>query len=230
MIHPIKKASISDQVFQQMKRMIFDHEWTPGSKLPSEGELCGLFDVSRVTVRNAMHKLSALGLIETRLGDGSYVKQLDECTNLNNLIPVAYLGENVASVEEFRREIESGTAAIAAQKATEEDIRELRQMLKKLSSLQNNLDALPRADLEFHYMIARISRNSLIIRTYEIMSDIYSEHLEHLVKSMGGEIGVYYHQKIVDAIEAHDAEKARAFMFEHITRNQEFLETGKKTL
>lgn len=230
MIQPIKKVSISDQVFFQMKQLIIEREWLPGSKLPSEGELSTMFEVSRVTVRNALHKLSALELIETQLGDGSYVRQIDEGMSLNSLIPVAYLETNVSSVLEFRREIESGTCAITAQKATEEDVKELRKALEKMLFLQNDLEALSVADQQFHYMIAKFSRNNLILKTYEIINDIYTAHMQDLVKSMGGEIGVYYHEKIVDAIEAHDSIKAREYMFKHITKNQEFIETGKATL
>ena len=103
-------------------------------------------------------------------------------------------------------------------------------MLKKMLSLQDDLEALSLVDLEFHYMIAKISRNSLIIKTYEIVNEIYAAHMKDLVKHMGGEVGVYFHRKIVDAIEAHDADKARACMFEHINKNKEFLETGTVTL
>ena len=72
-IQKISRASIGDQVYQQMKDQIVNGEWKAGDRLPSENELAEQFGVSRVTVRGALQKLAALGLIETKLGDGSYV-------------------------------------------------------------------------------------------------------------------------------------------------------------
>lgn len=223
MIKPIKKTNISEEVFLQMKQLIIDREWKSGDKLPSEVELCKLFGVSRVTVRNALQRLAALDLIKTRPGDGAYVKMVDDTASFNRLVPIAYFEENIDIILEFRREIESGTCAIAVEKADENDIKELRTLLKQMEGLQDDLEQLAIADLDFHYKIAQISRNPLIIKTYEIIADIYNSHMKHMVKKMGGEYGMYYHKKIVDAIEARDAEKARDYMREHIDKNQDFI-------
>lgn len=223
MIKPIKKVNISEEVFLQMKQLILDRDWKSGDKLPSEGELCKLFDVSRVTVRNALQKLVALDLIETRLGDGSYVKMIDDTASFNRLVPTVYFEENLDSILEFRREIESGTCAIAACRANENDIQELRNILKTMENLQDDLEQLALADLDFHYKIAQISRNALIIKTYEIISDVYRSHMKGMVKKMGGEIGIFYHKKIVDSIEAGDCDRARSYMYDHIMENQKFI-------
>lgn len=223
MIKPIKKTNISEEVFLQMKQLIIDRKWKLGDKLPSESELCKLFDVSRVTVRNALQRLAALDLIKTRPGDGAYIKMVDDTASFNRLVPIAYFEENIDIILEFRREIESGTCAIAVEKADENDIKELRTLLKQMEGLQDDLEQLAIADLDFHYKIAQISRNPLIIKTYEIIADIYNSHMKHMVKKMGGEYGMYYHKKIVDAIEARDAEKARDYMREHIDKNQDFI-------
>ncbi len=222
-IERIEHVSLSSQVLEQMKEMIRSHEWPPASKLPSESELSVLFGVSRVTIRNALHRLVGLGLIETRFGDGSYVARIDESSGLNNLIPVVYLEENIESILEFRREFESGACAIAAGRAEPEDIADLRGMLAIMLTLQNDRSKLADADLKFHYRIAAITRNSLIIKTYEIISEVYAAHMKKVVQSMGGEAGCYYHAMIVDALEAGDVDKARKFMYEHIASNEKFL-------
>jgi GntR family transcriptional repressor for pyruvate dehydrogenase complex len=223
MIKPVTKINISEEVFLQMKQLIIEREWKSGDKLPSEIELCKNFDVSRATVRNALQKLVALDLIETRLGEGSYVKMVDDIAIFNRLMPIAYFEESFDTILEFRREIESGTCAIAVEKADERDISELRMMLKQMEDLQDDLEKLAIADLDFHYKIAQISRNALIIKTYEIIADIYSSHMKRIVKNMGGEIGMLYHKKIVDDIEAGDVDKARNDMRKHIEMNQDFV-------
>jgi len=218
-----KKARVSDQVFRDMKQMIFERKWEPGSRLPSEQAMCELFGVSRVTVRNALLRLKALDLIETYLGDGSYVKKLDSVARINGLIPAAYLEEDFESILEFRMEVESGACALAARKATKKDVAQLRRLLKKMLSLQDDLEALSLMDLEFHYTIAQISRNNLLIKTYEVVGDIYARHMKRMVNSMGGDLGVYYHERIVTAIENRDPVAAREIMSEHIYKNLEFI-------
>lgn len=230
MIKPIKRTNISEEVFLQMKQLILNREWKSGDKLPSENELCKLFNVSRVTVRNALQRLAVLDLIKTRPGDGAYVKMADNTASFNSLVPTAYFEENIDIILEFRREIESSTCAIAVEKADEEDIKELRKMLKQMEGLQDDLEQLATVDLEFHYKIAQISRNALIIKTYEIITDIYSAHMKRMVRNMGGEYGMFYHKKIVDAIEARDADKARSYMREHIDKNQDFIKENKNLL
>lgn len=223
MIKPIKKINVSEEVFLQMKDLILDRIWKPGDKLPSEHEMCELFDVSRGTIRNSLQKLATLELIETRIGEGSFVKKPDNAVIFNRLVPTAYFEDDMEAVLEFRREIEAGTCAIAATKANESDIKELRLMLTDMENLQEELDKLYVADLKFHYKIAQISRNPLIIKTYEIMADVYSSHMKRIVNKMGGSYGMFYHKKIVDAIELGDVDNARKYMRKHINENEEFI-------
>ena len=221
-----KPSSVSDMVFEAMKKGIVSQEWKPGTRLPSEKALCEKFGVSRVTIRNALQRLGAIGLTETFLGDGTYVRQPGIISNINTLIPTIYLEDDFESILEFRSVVESGACAIAAQKATLKDVENLKRLLKKMLSLQDNMEALAAAEMEFHYEIAKISRNNLFIKTYEIISDVYTRHMMRMVSTMGGDLGMYYHDKIVQAIEKRDPESAREIMSEHINKNIEFLQKG----
>lgn len=217
-----KKVGVGKQVFQQMKQEIIEQKWEPGIRLPSEQDLCKKYGVSRVTIRDALLRLNTLGLTETFLGDGTYVKKPDASSNINNLIPIMYLEHDLDSILEFRKVVESGACAIAAQKAVKKDITHLKRLLKKMIALQNDLGALAMVDLEFHFAIAQISGNNLFIKTYEIISDVYACHMTSVVNAMGGDLGLHYHEKIVQAIENRDPEAARDIMYEHICKNAEF--------
>ena len=219
-----KRISVSEHVFQDIKGKIIENQWQAGFKLPSEKALCDSFGVSRVSVRNALLRLSALGLIETFIGDGSYVKKIDSGTNINNLIPTLYFEKDIMRILEFRKELESGACALAAEKATKNDLTALRRLLKRMQTLQIDRLALAEADQEFHYIIAQITRNSLFIKTYEVFAEVYEKHMKHIVGAMGGDLGLYYHSKIVESIANGDAENARKFMYEHISKNQEFVQ------
>ncbi|AEE95686.1 FadR/GntR family transcriptional regulator [Mahella australiensis] len=221
-IQPIKKANVSEQVYEQLKKQLLNGEWKQGDKIPSENELAEAFNVSRITVRHAIQKLTALGLIETRVGEGSFVREVKPGVYMNAIIPLAYLGENsTLEVLEFRYVVESESVGLAAERATQEDIAELKEILKNMEDVKEDAQLFAEADLRFHFKIAQITRNSLIIETYNILNDILETAMNDIVKRLGFEIGIYYHTKLLEAIEHHDSEHAKKIMKEHVNKTIE---------
>lgn len=224
-IKPIKRVNVGEQVLLQLKKMLIDGEWAPGSKIPSENELAELFEVSRITVRQALQKLNALGLIETRLGDGSYVRNLDIGDSMNALIPVMYLGDQSdAQVFEFRQIIETGCTKLAVNRATKKDIEELKIILAEMVRCKDNSDikGFSKADLKFHFKIAQITRNALFIKTNSILQDVLEQSMDTVIDKMGFENGIYYHQQIIRAFENRNEEEAVKMMNAHIEKNYEY--------
>ena len=84
--HQLKRKSISDQIFDILKEKIISNQWKPGDKIPSETELAASFGVSRLSARTAIQRLSALGLVEIRVGDGTYIKDYP----LDNLLTASF--------------------------------------------------------------------------------------------------------------------------------------------
>ncbi|GKH34389.1 FadR family transcriptional regulator [Muricomes sp. OA1] len=224
-IKPIKRVNVGEQVLLQLKKMLIDGEWAPGSKIPSENELAELFEVSRITVRQALQKLNALGLIETRLGDGSYVRNLDIGDSMNALIPVMYLGDQSdAQVFEFRQIIETGCTKLAVNRATKKDIEELKIILAEMVGCKDKSDikGFSKADLKFHFKIAQITRNALFIKTNSILQDVLEQSMDTVIDKMGFENGIYYHQQIIKAFENRNEEEAVKMMNAHIEKNYEY--------
>jgi DNA-binding FadR family transcriptional regulator len=125
-IQAIKKIRVGDQVHEQLVNQLLRGAWKPGARLPSENGLALMFGVSRVTVRQALQKMVAQGLVETRQGDGTFVRNYASALSMNKVVPAAVLSENsLMDALEFRRIIEAPTAALAVKKATDGDIREL---------------------------------------------------------------------------------------------------------
>lgn len=216
-IHQINRTSISEQVFIQLKEQIIRGEWKQGDKLPSENDLAIAMGVSRVTVRQAIQKLSTLGLVETKLGEGTFIKKLILGVCMNNMIPVAYLNENsLFEVLEFRKVIESTTAELTAQKADDHDIETLENILHRMQTHKDDMLKFSQADFEFHFELAKITKNSLIIETYSILSDLLRMALERIVNYRGNAQGLFYHKLLLDAIKEHDPEKCRQVMTDHL--------------
>lgn len=124
-------ATLVEQVYNQLLKMIIRRELKPGDRLPSEMVLCDQMGVSRNTLRAALNKLDALGFTVSRQGGGTYVKEVDSDVYLNFFVP-ALLTHNVNLLEvmQFRKGIEVEAARLAAANATDEDIAELSELLE----------------------------------------------------------------------------------------------------
>lgn len=224
-ITPIKKVNAVEEVFDQMQSLLIDGTWKPGEKLPSENELSQTFAVSRMTIRQAMQKLKALGLIETRTGSGSFVREMrpDDC--MQDLIPLMFIGDNSQlQVFQFREMIESESVRIATPLLTAEALKTLehicRQMRKDAEA--DDSDAFSEHDLLFHTTLVKLSGNPLIIRAYQILAQVLEESMRSVIHAMKYSYGLDYHNRILEAMRKGDAELAEKLTREHIRQNYSY--------
>ncbi len=178
--------------------------------------------VSRVSIREGLQMLVTLGLLETRHGEGTFVKEFTGDVYLNGLFPVLALGKTgLLHVLEYRRIMEKGTAAIAAEKADEETIRGLEACYAAMEECKNDITAFAIADLDFHLHLAEATGNPLIIKVNDIIRSILTVSMENIVSALGVKDGLTYHKKIIDAVRAHDSALAERLMEEHVVRTIE---------
>jgi GntR family transcriptional repressor for pyruvate dehydrogenase complex len=219
-------VNISEQVFKQLKDMLIHGVWKQGEKLPSENELAEQFNVSRITVRQAIQKLGVLGLIETRLGEGSFVKTIEPSDSMNALIPSLYLREQSNSsmyeIQEFREIVEIESTRLAAEKATQEDIEELKVIYQCMEKCKDNLKQFAKEDFNFHFKIGLITKNNLLVKTYTILWEVLQTSMTGIIEKVGNKAGLYYHLELIKAFERNDADKASEVMREHLRKNKEF--------
>lgn len=216
-IKPIRRTSISDQVSMQIKQLILDKDWKPGERIPSETELAELFGVSRVSVREALLKLNAIGLLESRFSGGNYVREVGADIYLNAIIPAAYVSSNsLLELLEFRQVMEATQAGLAARKAKPEDVARLEEIHKDMVKNAGNLEAFSEADLRFHIELARITQNSLLVACMELIRDVLGENMQKLVAQRGYESGINDHRQILAAIRENDERRAIQVMDDHV--------------
>lgn len=216
-VKPIQRVSISDQVCEQIKEMILDNTLKPGQKIPSETELAESFGVSRVSIREALLKLTAIGLLESRFSGGTYVKEVGADIYMNAILPAAYVGENsILEVLEFRQVMEAKQAGLAARKATAEDVERLEQLIVNMEKEAGNLEAFAEADLRFHVELAQITHNSLLIACMHMIQEVLGKSMVKLVKVRGFDSGIRDHKKILEAVRSNDERRAMELMDEHI--------------
>lgn len=225
-IKPIERVNVSEQVYKQLEDMLIKDTLKQGEKLPSENELAEQFNVSRITVRQAIQKLSVLGLIETRLGEGSFVKTLEPSNSMNALIPSVYLREysksSMYEIQEFREIVEIESTRLAAEKATKQDIEELKATYKLMKNCNNDLKQFAKEDFNFHFKIGLITKNGLLIQTYRILKEILEISMTGIIEEMGCKDGLHYHSEIIKAFEQNDGDKAAELIREHIRKNKEY--------
>jgi GntR family transcriptional repressor for pyruvate dehydrogenase complex len=227
-IKPIKPKRISDQVFDQIRELIYRGKLKPGEKLMTERELAQAMNVSRTTIRDAIQRLVAMGLIVQKQGQGTFVKTIDE--NLENPLVKAMETQD-ASLEdllEVRMGLECNAAALAAKRADETDITALKQSIAEMEAEVNSGRLGTEADTAFHMAIAYAAKNPLHIL---IMRNFY----DYLFRGIGENLASLYeepeniqeilrqHRNILSTIKARDPYKAYTVMSEHIQFVLDFL-------
>lgn len=217
-IRPIKKVSIGEQICDQIMELLVDGTWEIGEKIPSENQLAEAFGVSRITVREALLRLSALGLLETRFGSGTYVKEVTPTTLVNSIMPSVYIDSNsMLEVLEYRQVFEVKTAGLAARKATDEGIKELERIYADMVRNQDSLTDFAESDLEFHLALSTMTNNSMLIATMNVIKSALSVAMQQIIEYRGNDGGLADHAKLIESIRAHDEEETMRLMEEHIS-------------
>jgi GntR family transcriptional repressor for pyruvate dehydrogenase complex len=232
----IKKTTLSDQVCKIIKDKIRDGEWPEGTKIPSENELAESFGINRLTVRNALQKLNAMGLVETRAGEGTFVKQFDLLEYMNLISGLITSPEMLKGVMEFRKCVEIECGRLAIQKADGMDIDELEQACIRFEAVvrdqkkafTEHIDDIINADLDFHHQICRMSKNSLFTLAYTaaretifqyIKSVLFSRYVNYsivLKRDIVSFVALENHRRIVESIKTKDFEMYKKTYIEMI--------------
>jgi GntR family transcriptional repressor for pyruvate dehydrogenase complex len=221
---PVRRRRVRDQVFEQLQEQVVRGAWKPGEKLPSENELALSLGVSRVSIREGLQKLSAFGLLETRHGEGTFVREATPELYFNSLFPLLVLEQtSIFHVLEYRRHIETGAVTLAVERATDEDIEELERILLSMKERAHEPELFYRADLDFHIAVAKAAKNPIFIKVNSIIKNTLSASMSGIVQALGPRDGLFYHRKILDALKARDTAEAVRFMDEHIVKTVERL-------
>lgn len=215
----VRRAGVRDQVFEQLRDRIIDRTWPPGAKIPSENALAEALGVSRVSIREALHMLVSLGLLETRHGGGTRVRKYTGEIHLNSLFPLLALDHlNILHILEYRKIVEKGIVSLTVKRATSADIEELERTLQTMKDHRNDPHLFAEADLNFHLLLAKATGNPIISKVNAVITDILKISMYGIVESLGTRDGLYYHRRILDAIKHRNGAMAEDFMQEHVDR------------
>ena len=153
-LKPIKPKRISDQVFDQLKELIFRGEMKPGQKIMPERELSEALNVSRTSVRDAISKLVVMGLLEQRQGQGTFVRSMDSIQNNPLAVAIDAQDATLEDLLEVRMGLECNAASLAAQRAVDSDIQFLERSIADMHKEVASGELGTEADVSFHMAIA----------------------------------------------------------------------------
>ena len=216
-IEKINTKTITSQVYDNIKQLIIDGVWKAGDKIPSENILCKEFGVARVSIRSALQYLNAQGYIETKRGDGSYVKHFEVGEHIKNVISMLKITKKEAlDLIEYRKLVEPNMMPLVVDMANNDDIAELEKIHSNmLENLQDD-NKFAQYDVDFHYYLAKITDNSILYNINIITSDIFMRSMKTNILIMDRKDGLKSHKKIIDAVKNKNKELASKEMFNHI--------------
>jgi GntR family transcriptional repressor for pyruvate dehydrogenase complex len=212
------------QLAEQFERAILSGELAPGELLPSERELSARMGVSRSVVREALGRLTSLGLVRSVHGSGTRVEAAG-----TRQVTVGY--QRLLSRPDCRPEdlsavrlpLETAIAAAAATRRTEEQLDRLDRTQKVLGNPRRSLEAHVKADLEFHSILAEATGNPLFQVVLAPIQELLIQSRWQTLDRYGADLACRHHAKILKAVRAGDPAAAEQAMREHIEANTQHL-------
>lgn len=226
----IARTSVRDQTLEQLKNFIVSGELGPGARLPSERALSEALGVGRYSVREALKILEAVGLVESRPGDGTFlVTRTGEQFGRILGMGLAAWGGAIIEILDAREMIEVEAARAAADRANEQDLAHILHEVERMRAAEVNRD-IPgylAADMEFHRRIAQASHNAIIWQFVSNLADLLEEVLQEAkfdempAQAEGGAT----HHDVYLALARRDRQAAATLMGRHIQFSAEVWQT-----
>jgi len=220
-LRAVKRRRIHEDIVAQIRRHVVDGRLQPGDRLPSERVLSVRFRVSRPSVREAIRTLESMGLVQILSGDGTYV-----ASNLDVVLSAwrsatPQKKDALRDAFEARKIIEPEIAALAASRATGSEISRMEAVLVRQARQVASGHTGMESDTAFHSLLARSTKNQLLLKLNESIVDGLRETRERSLHAPGRPArSLAGHRTILDAIRARNPGRARRAMLRHLQEIQ----------
>ena len=215
----VKRISLVDDVVNIFLKDVEDGVYTYGDKLPSQKELANRYEVSLIVIREALIKLSAVGIISFHQGKGTYLNKSEAGSfaqsefsslifhNINNLLEIV----------EARQLIESETSSLAAQRRTNNNLIEIEKTIDGMKRSLNDNENFARWDVDFHIAVAAASKNQALQKMTTLLIDSYRSEISKFFQVPGViERILTEHESIYYQILNRNSKKASLIMRNHL--------------
>lgn len=214
----LQKNTVGAQAVESIKTLIVSGVLKPGEALPAERDLAAMLGISRPTLREAIGALSAMNVLDSRHGDGTFVTSLEPSLLLEPINFLLRIDETaILHLFEVRRVLEVGAARLAAPRITEAEVNELAKLVESARLSLGQPMRYLQYDYDIHTLIIKSTCNPLYISIYESISQLSIKSRKRTASiSTTREQAHEDHIAIVDALRSHDGEKAACVMQAHL--------------
>ena len=218
-IHSVKRRRLYEEIVQQFHALIRQGALKHGDRLPSERELSEQFKVSRSSVREAIRSLELQGLVVSRRGSGTFINTENLAAALDLVAANLNVGEAaLQDVFEMRHLMEPHIAALAAQRATADEVDAMREILEEQQREIDLGGTGVESDTAFHFALASATHNSALVKVVSAIEDILQMSRDRSLQEPGRpQRSLASHCQILDMVEVGDVTGARHAMDHHLT-------------
>lgn len=203
---------------EKLLSLILSGEWKAGDRIHPERELSQELGVGRASLREALKALELIGMVESRVGDGTFV--CERFMFLSRPLLWAIVGDKMTEIDELvesRTVLECEIAGFAASRATAEDIAAIERQLNQMKAGVGDANVLLDSDLQFHLAIARAGHNQILFNAVEMIRSLMYQWMLVTLHVPGVSARVIaQHEAILKAITKRNAEAAREAMRSHL--------------
>lgn len=222
----IQRTTLTAAAFEQLISYVVNGRWKAGDRIPPERDLCQQLGIARTSLREALKAMELVGMVESRVGHGTFVSPRSEF--LSRPLLWAFTGtdtEELQDIMEARVLVEENLAGLAAQRATDEEIDAIRKTLEELEACIARGQPILDVDMQFHLAIARASHNNVLANAVQLLRNMMREWIYYkvLVPDVAPRV-LKRHWAIYKAIEQRNAEIARREMREHLEEAMNLVE------
>lgn len=223
MFTTITRKKIFEEIKDQILEQILQNQLKPGDKLPSERKLSEIMHVSRPSVREALRTLENQGYLETKVGGGTYVREIA----LQNIItPISLLLKQntnmLNDIIETRSIIEISIARLAAERIKEENVIELQEIIKQMEEKAKQNISVFEEDTKFHLAIAKATGNHSLYTLLHMCRELINYTIEAVLSKPNEPMAVLNeHKKIFESLVNKNPDAAETYMREHLMRIEE---------
>lgn len=225
--------TISHNVAHHLEQLIWDGDYQPGHKIPSERQLTQRLGVSRTLIREALKELQGRGIIETRHGQGSFVASVISEVSKNSVLDRLFQDHSrtLYDLLEVREQMEGQAAKLAAERGTKKDFYKITKAFKAMEAVESTDNA--QQDYAFHLAIAEASHNPVLIHLLNSIKSVTLESVRASVDNLSHREQFRqqmdkHHKQIYNAIMSRHAQWAQKAAMAHIHHVRESLREIEK--
>jgi GntR family transcriptional regulator, transcriptional repressor for pyruvate dehydrogenase complex len=222
---PVVRTTLTADICRKMVGELIRGSWAEGEKIPAERDLSQRLGVGRASLREALKALEIMGMIETRLGDGTYVCKRSEFFSRPLLWAIASSSAaDARELVEARTVIEVELAGLAAEHASAENLKEIADHLDRMVKSKKNPREFVQADVSFHLAIGRAAANGILMNALHLIRNLMHQWILKAVDSRGvADKACAQHRRLLAAIKDKDRTAARKEMRRHLRDMAEFV-------